>query len=157
MGKNCSLIITNILLLIVFLKSIKNTFELTGNMFLLELTILIILIVMATDSIWQYTKGNKTSTGALSIFFAIVLVNELGLNIFAKMPLHLTIIITAALGFIINLMTKEENNCCPKKQPNQEPQYTTQTTPIEEEKIIEYKTPQTKKKRKKITKKKKIN
>ena len=154
MGKS-SFIITNIILLIVFLALIKNIFQLAGNLFMLELLILIILLVMATDSTWQYIKGNRTSTGALSIFFAIVLVNEIGLNIFAKTPLHITLTIAAALGFIITLVTKKECECCQMKQPSEDTEYKTEITPVEEEKIVEYKEDKEEKKKPKKTRKKK--
>jgi chromate transport protein ChrA len=157
MGKGGIFIITNIILLIVFLALIKYTFQLTGNLFLLELIILAVLIVMALDSTWQYTKGNNTSTGALTMFFAIILVNELGLNIFAKTPLHLILIVTAALGFILTITTKKEKCECCQTQPEEthyETTTETQTTPVEEENIV-YQEEKPKKQTKKKTKKNK--
>ena len=153
MGKSATFIITNIILLIVFLALIKYTFQLTGNLFLLELIILAILIVMALDSVWQYSKGNTTSTGALQMFFAIILINELSLKIFAKTPLHLTLIIIAALGFIITIITKkQECECCQTQPEETNYETTTQTTPVEEENIV-YKEEKPKKKAKKKTRK----
>lgn len=107
-GGRLLFLVMNVILLIVFLEMIGSVFSLSGDIFVFELIILLFIMLMAYDCMRNMSRGNKTGVGVLSIFFAIALVNEICMNIFAKTGLSLLLIVVAALGFIISVLNSSE-------------------------------------------------
>ncbi len=107
-GGKLLFLILNVILLVVLLELIGSVFSLSGDLFVFELIILVFLLLMSLDSMRQMSKGNDSGMGVMSIFFALVLINEVGLNVFANTSMNLSMLVIAALGFIITVLNHSD-------------------------------------------------
>ena len=104
-----------IILFILNLLLIRQTFSFSGETFVFEILLVVFLGVMALDSISEFTKRNFSCFSVLAIYFGIVLLNLVGLKIFAKESISISILFLSGLGFLLST-----SNISPKKEHAEE-------------------------------------
>lgn len=127
MARENGFIITLIVNFILFLSLIPIVFNLTGNLALFELILIIILLII---SIILMSAVARLKTGAWKsffIFYAINLINELFIyfKTFRLSPLILPFMVTF-LGFLIDIIKikssqEEDFEIEPYKEPEEKP------------------------------------
>ncbi|MBW2991859.1 hypothetical protein KY345_01440 [Candidatus Woesearchaeota archaeon] len=102
-NKQGTFLIFAVLLFLLNIELIKQTFLLEAELFFFELLFLIFLGIMALDSMNEFSKKNFSCFSVLSIYFGLNLVNIVGLAIFSKLSLNISMLIVACLGFLISI------------------------------------------------------
>lgn len=112
-----------VLLFLINIELIKQTFTLTKELFIFELLFIIFLGLMALDSMNEFTKRNLSCFSVLSIFFGLNLVNTVGISLSSNIGLNISLLIMSGLGFIIalfNIQKKDEEDLLDNEEPSVE-------------------------------------
>jgi hypothetical protein len=107
MGENKKgiFLIFAVILFLLNIELIRQTFLFKGELFLFELLFTIFLGLMALDSMNELTKKNFSCFSVLGIYFGLNMVNSVGISLFSDIGLNISMIILAGLGFVVSLFS----------------------------------------------------
>jgi hypothetical protein len=91
-----------IVLSILNILLIRQTFSFSGELFLFEFFLIIFLGLMAIDSINEFTKNNESCFTVLAIYFGILMINSAVLKIAANTGISLSILLFSGIGFLLS-------------------------------------------------------
>jgi predicted membrane protein len=114
-SKKSLFLVFAVILLIVNMMLIRQTFSFSGELFLFELFLVIFLGIMAIDSINELTKNNASCFIVLAIYFGLLMINSAGLKMAANIGMSLSILLLSGIGFLLSAA-----NIGPKKNDKSE-------------------------------------
>jgi hypothetical protein len=103
-----------VLLFILNMLLIRQTFSFSREVFLFEFFLVLFLGMMSLDSMNEFTKKNFSCFSVFAIYFGLLLLNSVGLKIFAGVHMSLSILFLSGFGFLISTsnISSRRDECC---------------------------------------------